>query len=179
MYPRSTPGRVLGNHSEDQFAQFLANASSAYTGPMSRKPRPICLESRSVPSHDGLRLNKNQCLLPSRPDPPQHTQNNRSKVAKRGCGRLCLKTANCCRSARFSRSRPERERKKRVGKVNRSHSRRSMKLVLHELGQMGCSVDLPDSNVDRHFGEAQRFPPVITVKSRPHLLQMEFWRATG
>jgi len=43
--PWRTPGRILGNHANDQLAQFLGNAFSSDTGPMPRKPSPIQLES--------------------------------------------------------------------------------------------------------------------------------------
>ena len=72
MNPRSTPGGVLVDHTEDQFTQFPVHALSSRTNPMPRKPFPIHLESGLVPSHYGLRLDNNQRLLPSRPEPPQH-----------------------------------------------------------------------------------------------------------
>jgi hypothetical protein len=39
---------------------------------MPREPHQIQFESRAMPADDGLRLNKDQCLLPPRPKPPQH-----------------------------------------------------------------------------------------------------------
>ena len=154
---RSTPGGILGDHAKDELAQLYADALSPHRDSMSREPRPICFESSSVPSHDGLRLDKNQSLLPFIPERRNVSQNNRSEAAKRGCGRLCLKTSSCCRSARFSKSRSRRERKKRIGKIDRSLSSRSIRLVSHECWQGGCTVDMPDLNADRYFGEAQSY----------------------
>jgi hypothetical protein len=76
----------------------------------------------------------------------------------------------------FSKSTSRRERKKRVGKVDRSLSRASMRPVLQECGRLGCSVDLPDSNADRYFGEAQaqaiRFDPTRIVFWTGHSSQV-------
>ena len=66
-----TPGRIFGNHAEDELAQFLGNAFSSCTDATPREPRPIQLEPRPVPANNGLRLNKDQCPLPSRPQSPQ------------------------------------------------------------------------------------------------------------
>jgi hypothetical protein len=71
MNPRCTPSQVLGNHSEDQFAQFPVHAFSSCLGPMPREPRPVQLEPRSMPTNDSLWLDNDQRLLPSTPKPPQ------------------------------------------------------------------------------------------------------------
>jgi hypothetical protein len=68
---RSSPGRVLDDHTEDEFAQFFADAFSSHLVPMTRKPRPIQLESCPMPANDGLRLDEDQRPSPSRPKPPQ------------------------------------------------------------------------------------------------------------
>ena len=68
---RRTPGRILGDHAEDEFAQFPADAFSSRAGPMPRKPRPIQLEPCPMPANDGLRLDEDQRPFPSRPEPPQ------------------------------------------------------------------------------------------------------------
>lgn len=71
MNPRRAPGRVLGYHAKNQFAQFLADAFSSCSVPIPREPRPIQFESRLMPANNGLRLDKDQCPFPSRPEPPQ------------------------------------------------------------------------------------------------------------
>ncbi len=71
MNTRRTPGQVLGDHAEDEFAQFFAHAFSSRAIPMPREPCPIQLESSLVPAHDGLRLDEDQSPFPSRPKPPQ------------------------------------------------------------------------------------------------------------
>ena len=71
----------------------------------------------------------NACLHPGQ-SRRNITQNNRSAVANRGCGCRRLKTVSCCRRARFSNTRSRREQKNRVGKIDRSLSRCSMRLVL-------------------------------------------------
>jgi hypothetical protein len=67
---------------------------------MAREPRPIQLEPRPMPANDAR--------IKARFHPGQSrrriTQNNLSGAANRGCGCRCFKTASCCRSARFSKS---------------------------------------------------------------------------
>ncbi len=70
--PRRTPGRVLGNHSEDQLAQFPAHAFSFRALAMPGKPSPIELKPSSMPANDSVRLNEDQSSLPSRPEASQH-----------------------------------------------------------------------------------------------------------
>jgi hypothetical protein len=72
MNPRRTPGRIVADHAKNQFAQFPADASSPHASLMPREPRPLQLEPGTVPANDGLRLDENQCLLPTRPEPAQH-----------------------------------------------------------------------------------------------------------
>ena len=69
---RRAPGSVLGDHAEDEFAQFPAHALSSHTVSIPRKPRPVELESRPMPANDGFRLDENQRPLPSRPKSPQY-----------------------------------------------------------------------------------------------------------
>ena len=69
--PRGAPSGILCNHAEDDFSQVLADASSTHAGSMPREPRPIQLGPCTVPANNGLRLDEDQCPLPSRPEPPQ------------------------------------------------------------------------------------------------------------
>ena len=69
---RRTPSRFLGDHAEDEFAQFLADAFSSSSAAMPREPSPIHFKSRLVPANGGLRLDKDQGPFPFRPKPPQH-----------------------------------------------------------------------------------------------------------
>jgi hypothetical protein len=72
MNPWRAPGWIVRNHAEDEFAEFNADALPAGTSWMAREPGPIQLEAGPVPSHNGLRLNENQCLPPPGPEPPQY-----------------------------------------------------------------------------------------------------------
>jgi hypothetical protein len=72
MYSRRTPSLVLGNHEEDQLAQFPADTFSSHTEPMSRNPGPIQLEACPMPAKDGFGLDENQSPVPMSPEPPQH-----------------------------------------------------------------------------------------------------------
>src|SRR5271163_4503973 len=72
MNPRRASRWVFRNHVEDEFAEFNADALPARANWMPREPGPIQLEAGPVPSHNGLRLNENQCLPPPGPEPPQY-----------------------------------------------------------------------------------------------------------
>lgn len=67
-----TPGRVLYDHAEDEFAQLFADALPSRSSSMAREPGPICFESGSVPSDNDFRLDENQRVLPSSPESPQN-----------------------------------------------------------------------------------------------------------
>jgi len=64
-------GRVLRDHAEDELVQFHADPFPTTTHMMQRESRPIRFEFGAVPSRTRLRLNENQRLLPSIPNPPQ------------------------------------------------------------------------------------------------------------
>jgi len=66
-----TPGPILADHAEDKFAQFPVHALPAGAISMQRNPGPIRFEPGSAPSHNGLRLDNNQRLFPSTPEPSQ------------------------------------------------------------------------------------------------------------
>src|SRR5271156_4531984 len=68
MNARRTPGRVLGDHAEDE----LADALPARAPPVPREPGPIQLEAGALPSHNCIRLNENQCMPPPGPEPSQY-----------------------------------------------------------------------------------------------------------
>jgi len=72
MNARSSPGRVLDYHAEDGLTQFQADPFPSQTNAMPREPGPIRFESGTIPSHHGVRLNEQQCLLPSVPEPSQY-----------------------------------------------------------------------------------------------------------
>jgi len=65
MNPRRAPGGVLSNHSEDQFPRFLTCGSSSHAHPAPRNPLPVQLESRSMPTDNGFRLNNENRPLPA------------------------------------------------------------------------------------------------------------------
>jgi len=72
MNPWRAPRWIVRNHAEDEFAEFNADALPAGASGMPREPGPIQLEAGPVPSHNGLRLNENQCLPPPEPEAPQY-----------------------------------------------------------------------------------------------------------
>lgn len=55
---RCTPGRVLGDHAEDEFTQFHTDTLSSHTVSIPREPRPIQLEACVVPTNNSLRLDQ-------------------------------------------------------------------------------------------------------------------------
>jgi hypothetical protein len=75
MDPRRSPGWFLSDDAKDQFSQFFAYAFLSSFGPMAPELCSVLLEPRSMTSDDGLRLNKDQRVLSSRPKRPQdHTK---------------------------------------------------------------------------------------------------------
>ena len=69
---KRTPSRVVSDHPEDEVAKFPADTFSSSARSMPRKPLPIQLEASTVPTNDRLRLDEDQHLFPSRPEPSQH-----------------------------------------------------------------------------------------------------------
>jgi len=87
---RRAPGRILGDHTEDEFPQsrqthFLPTRFDP------RKPRPVELESCPMPANDGLRLDEGQCPLPSRPQLPQDYPEQLVGYSKSRLRALCFK----------------------------------------------------------------------------------------
>jgi hypothetical protein len=69
---RSAPGWVLGNHAENDLTQFRTDSLPPQTSTIPREPGQTRSESRTMPSHNRLRLDENQRMLPSTLDTPQH-----------------------------------------------------------------------------------------------------------
>jgi len=67
MDARSTPGRVFGNHLENQISDFLGESSSTNWLSHSGDQAPVQTKSASVPTNHGLRGNQEEGLLPSGP----------------------------------------------------------------------------------------------------------------
>src|SRR6266446_7676863 len=62
---RCSPGRILGNHTEDQGAKLFADTLPSSYLSESGDPRPIQTKPRSMPVHDGSRSDQDE-----RPSPP-------------------------------------------------------------------------------------------------------------
>ena len=71
MNTRRAPGRVLGDHPEDESVQFPAHTLSSRSGLVSRKPLPIQLEAGPMPSNNRFRLDQEQHPIPSGTEPSQ------------------------------------------------------------------------------------------------------------
>ncbi|MGA2654017.1 MAG: hypothetical protein ABSF28_26145 [Terracidiphilus sp.] len=94
MNARRAPSSVLGDHSEDDLAQFSADALPACPSLMPRDPRPIQFETGSVPSRNRLRLDKNQRLFPSTPDSAQYRP---KRSVRTGRSRLRVSSPQDCK----------------------------------------------------------------------------------
>ena len=70
---RCSPGRILGNHAEDQGANLFADALPSSCLSDSGDPRPIQTKSRSMPVYDGSRSDQDERLPPPG---PAHSQRN-------------------------------------------------------------------------------------------------------
>ena len=66
---RSSPGRVLGHHLEDQIANLLGYGSSSEGLPDLGDQHPVPTESGAVPPDHGFRCDDEECLFPAGPEP--------------------------------------------------------------------------------------------------------------
>ena len=67
--PRSSPRGVLGQHLEDQIANFLGYWSSSDGLPDLGDHPPVPTESGAVPTNHGFRRDDEECLFPAGPEP--------------------------------------------------------------------------------------------------------------
>ncbi len=108
---RCSPGRILGNHAEDQGANLFADTLPSSCLSDSGDPRPIQTKSRSMPVYDVLGVTKTRGCL----HPDEHilnaTQNSLCRAVNRRRGRCACRASNCRRRARFSRTRSARQLK--------------------------------------------------------------------
>jgi hypothetical protein len=65
MYPRRSPGWVLGNHLEDQLPNLLRRPSSSNLRPDSGDQPPIHSRTCPVPTDYGFRRDDDESLFPS------------------------------------------------------------------------------------------------------------------
>jgi hypothetical protein len=72
MYPRCSPGRVLGDYLEDQLPNFFRGPSPPDWRPDSGNQPPIQTESRSVPTDYGFGRDDDEGLLPTGPGLPSN-----------------------------------------------------------------------------------------------------------
>src|SRR5450759_2717711 len=73
MDSRSTPGRVVSHHLENQHSEFLAGPLSTTSGSMPRQPGPVQPKAGAVPADDRFRGDNDQRLFPV---PPQFSSQN-------------------------------------------------------------------------------------------------------
>jgi len=65
MYPRCSPGRILSNHLEDQFPNFLRRLSSPHLRPGPGDQPPVQAQTGLMPLDYSLGCNHDQRLFPS------------------------------------------------------------------------------------------------------------------
>jgi len=71
MNPGCSPGRIFGDHFEDQIANLLRDSTSATAwSPSSGQKTPVQLKSGSVPLNNGFGTDEDERLLPIGPDLP-------------------------------------------------------------------------------------------------------------
>src|SRR5260370_9282888 len=68
---RRSPSRILGNHTEDQSANFFANKLLSSHSSDSGDPCPIQTKPRPLPVHDGSRSDQDERLGPPGPERSQ------------------------------------------------------------------------------------------------------------
>jgi len=166
MNPWRAPGWVLPNHAEDEFAEFNADALPAGTW-MAREPGPIQLEAGPVPSHNGLRLNENQCLPPPGPEPPQ---NHPEKSV--GNGNARMGTPPFQDSKLLPKSQILQEE---IAARTKEHDHRNRQQLHQAQHARSCTrrqsrigyAHRHDSTADRYFGERQVLRQLAEFSNRP------------
>src|ERR1700722_19613121 len=98
---------------------------------MPREPGPIQPEAGPVPSHNGLRLDENQCLSPPGPEPPQYDPEKPVGDGNARMGMSPFQDSKLLPRAKFSKRRSRREEKNRITGTSSSFTRRSMREVVH------------------------------------------------
>src|SRR5260370_29529874 len=78
---RRSPGRILGNHTEDQGANLFADTLASSYSSDSRDPGPIQTKPRPMPVHDGSRSDQYERLRP--PGPARFQRNPEQLVEGR------------------------------------------------------------------------------------------------
>jgi hypothetical protein len=88
--PRSTPGRVLRHHSEDQIPELLRNFLSADSPSHPGDQTPVQAETGAMPADHGLGSDYQESLLPSRPEAARENPEEFVQRAELGPGMLAL-----------------------------------------------------------------------------------------
>src|ERR1700683_5460139 len=80
--PRGTAAELKWE--EIYVSHFLARRFPEHYGMFAGNPFPVQFESGSMPANDGVWLDKDQCLSPSQPQPPQSDSKESVRSGKSG-----------------------------------------------------------------------------------------------
>ena len=136
---RCSPGRILGNHTEDQGPDLLADTLPSSYLADSGDPPPIQTKSRSMPVHDGSRSDQDERLGPPRPERSQRNP-EQLVLGRQSTARLLrVQSQQLPTRARFSRTRSSRERIALTNQPKKCRSDTIMSRILAEKSESGLS----------------------------------------
>ena len=114
MYPRRSPGGILNDHTEDQFANLLRCRSSSELPPDSGDQPPVHTKTSPVPADDGFGRDDDEGLLPSRPDPPSDYPEELIEEVEARVRMSTLQRDELLTQSKIARRRLRRSRKRRT-----------------------------------------------------------------
>src|SRR5580692_786440 len=136
---RCSPGRILGNHTEDQGPDLLADTLPSSYLADSGDPPPIQTKSRSMPVHDVSRSDQDERLGPPRPERSQRNP-EQLVLGRQSTARLLrVQSQQLPTRARFSRTRSSRERIALTNQPKKCRSDTIMSRILAEKSESGLS----------------------------------------
>jgi hypothetical protein len=136
---RRSPGRILGNHTENQGADLFADTLPSPYLADSGDPRPIQTKPGAMPVHDGSRSDQDERLGPPGPERSQRNPEQLCRAVNRRRGCCACRASNCRQRARFSRTRSSRERKTLTNQPRKCRSDTIMARILAEKSESSVS----------------------------------------
>jgi len=136
---RCSPGRILGNHTEDQGSYLFAGTLPSSYLADSGDPPPIQTKSRSMPVHDGSRSDQDERLGPPTPERSQRNP-EQLVLGRQSTARLLrVQSQQLPTRARFSRTRSSRERIALTNQPKKCRSDTIMSRILAEKSESSLS----------------------------------------
>ena len=122
---------------------------------MPREPGPIQHEAGPVPSHNGLRLEENQCLPPPGPETPQYHPEESVRNGKSRMRMPPLQDSKLLAESEFFQQEIAARTKESDNRNRQKPHKHNMTPMLHGLKPRRMYLHLLVLKADRYFGERQ------------------------